>query len=64
VLVALVLGIIVPLATAIPTIRRQELQTLKLEHTGPIPRVTGSVPRQTGSILRPAGGEPPPRLEP
>jgi purine-cytosine permease-like protein len=64
VLVALVLGIIVPLATAIPTIRRQELQTLKLEHTGPIPRVTGSIPRQTGSIPRPAGGEPPPRLEP
>ncbi|MGE3446052.1 MAG: cytosine permease [Microbacteriaceae bacterium] len=74
VIAALVLGIIVPLATAIPTIRRQELQTLKLEHTGPIPRVTGSVPRQTGSVPRATGpvpaaappgfGEPPPRLEP
>jgi purine-cytosine permease-like protein len=64
VLAALILGIIVPLATAIPTIRRQELQTLKLEHTGPIPRVTGSVPRQTGSVPQPTGEQPPPRLEP
>jgi purine-cytosine permease-like protein len=63
VLVALVLGIIVPLATAIPAIRRQERDSLYLEHTGPIPRITGSIPRQTGSIPRQTGAtEAPPRL--
>jgi purine-cytosine permease-like protein len=55
VLVALVLGIILPLGTAIPAIRRQERNSLKLEHTGPIPRITGSIPRQTGSIPRQTG---------
>ena len=55
VLVALLLGIVVPLATAIPAIRRQERDSLKAEHTGPIPRITGAIPRQTGSIPRPAG---------
>lgn len=73
VLVALVLGIIVPLATAIPAIRKQERASLYLEHTGPIPRVTGSIPRVTGAVPRqtgavptppPAVPGPPPRLEP
>jgi hypothetical protein len=78
VLVALVLGIIVPLATAIPAIRRQEREGLKLEHTGPIPRVTGGIPRQTGSTTLPPAAptpeaasappptfsDPAPRLEP
>jgi purine-cytosine permease-like protein len=58
VLVALVLGIIVPLATAIPAIRKQERASLYLEHTGPIPRITGSIPRQTGSIPRQTGSIP------
>ncbi|MEO5921336.1 MAG: cytosine permease, partial [Pseudolysinimonas sp.] len=69
VLVALVLGIIVPLATAIPAIRRQEMDSLKATPTGSIPRITGSIPRQTGSIPRVTGPAPsldlpPPRLEP
>ncbi len=74
VLVALVLGIIVPLATAIPAIRRQEMDSLKATPTGSIPRVTGSVPRQTGSVPVSAPGAgtgsspsldfPPPRLGP
>lgn len=58
VLVALALGIIIPLATAIPAIRRQERDSLYLEHTGPIPRITGSIPRQTGSIPRQTGSIP------
>jgi hypothetical protein len=57
VLVALVLGIIVPLATAIPAIRQQERDSLYLEHTGPIPRQTGSIPRQTGSVPTPPPSE-------
>jgi purine-cytosine permease-like protein len=69
VLVALVLGIIVPLATAIPAIRRQEMDSLKRTPTGSIPRITGSIPRQTGSVPRqtastPSLDLPPPRLEP
>jgi purine-cytosine permease-like protein len=69
VLVALVLGVIVPLATAIPAIRRQEMDSLKATPTGSIPRITGSVPRQTGSVPRQTGSTPsipgpPPRLEP
>jgi purine-cytosine permease-like protein len=60
VLVALVLGIIVPLATAIPAIRKQERDSLYLEHTGPIPRQTGSIPRQTGSVPRQTGSVPRP----
>ncbi|HEX7835704.1 MAG TPA: hypothetical protein VF479_09580, partial [Pseudolysinimonas sp.] len=68
VLVALVLGIIVPLATAIPAIRRQEMDSLKATPTGSIPRITGSIPRQTGSVPRVTGSSPgldlpPPRLE-
>jgi purine-cytosine permease-like protein len=55
VLVALLLGVILALATAIPAIRRQERESLRLEHTGPVPRITGSLPRVTG---------PTPRLEP
>jgi hypothetical protein len=55
VLVALVLGVMLALATAIPVIRRQERESLRLEHTGPVPRITGAVPRVTG---------PTPRLEP
>jgi purine-cytosine permease-like protein len=55
VLVALVLGVLLALATAIPAIRRQERESLRLEHTGPVPRITGAVPRVTG---------PTPRLEP
>ncbi len=58
VLVALVLGIIVPLATAIPTIRRQEMDSLKATPTGSIPRITGGIPRQTGGIPRQTGGIP------
>jgi hypothetical protein len=74
VLVALVLGIIVPLATAIPAIRRQEMDSLKATPTGSIPRITGAVPRQTGSVPTSTQGAgtgpapsldfPPPRLEP
>ena len=69
VLVALVLGIIVPLATAIPTIRRQEMDSLKATPTGSIPRITGAIPRQTGSVPQattaaPNLDLPPPRLEP
>lgn len=73
VLVALVLGIIVPLATAIPSIRRQEMDSLKRTPTGSIPRITGGIPRQTGSVPMGAPGAgtgspsldfPPPRLEP
>ena len=70
VLVALVLGIIVPLATAIPAIRRQEMDSLKADahrarsraSPGRIPRQTGSIPRVTGSA--PSLDVPPPRLEP
>jgi hypothetical protein len=69
VLVALVLGIIVPLATAIPAIRRQEMDSLKRTPTGSIPRITGGIPRQTGSVPSVTGSAPsldlpPPRLEP
>lgn len=76
VLIALVLGIIVPLATAIPAIRRQEMDSLKATPTGGIPRITGGIPRQTGSVPRQTGSVPriddpppsldlpPPRLEP
>lgn len=74
VLVALVLGIIIPLATAIPAIRRQEMDSLKRTPTGSIPRITGSIPRQTGSLPTASPGPfagsapsldlPPPRLEP
>jgi purine-cytosine permease-like protein len=69
VLVALVLGIIVPLATAIPAIRRQEMDSLKATPTGSIPRITGGIPRQTGAVPRVTGSTPsvpapPPRLEP
>jgi purine-cytosine permease-like protein len=69
VLVALILGIIVPLATAIPAIRRQEMDSLKATPTGGIPRITGGVPRQTGSVPSapdpaPSLDLPPPRLEP
>ena len=58
VLVALVLGIIVPLATAIPAIRRQEMDSLKATPTGGIPRITGQIPRQTGSVPRVTGSTP------
>jgi purine-cytosine permease-like protein len=61
VLVALILGIILPLATAIPAIRRQERDGLKAEHTGPIPRITGAIPRITGPAPT---FDAPPRLEP
>ena len=64
VLVALVLGIVVPLATAIPAIRRQEMDSLKATPTGPIPRITGSIPRQTGSVPRVTGSSPEPRPAP
>lgn len=53
VFIALLLGIILPLATAIPAIRRQERESLKAEHTGPIPRITGAVPRATGAVPTP-----------
>jgi hypothetical protein len=62
VLVALVLGLIVPLATAIPAIRRQEMDSLKATPTGSIPRITGAIPRVTGSTPRVT--EATPRLEP
>ena len=73
VLVALVLGIIVPLATAIPAIRRQEMDSLKATPTGSIPRITGSDPAAdrlgpatpARAPARPrASTSPPPRLEP
>lgn len=58
-----------PLATAIPAIRRQEMDSLKATPTGSIPRITGAIPRQTGSVPRVTGSTPsldvaPPRLEP
>jgi purine-cytosine permease-like protein len=69
VVIALLLGIILALAGSIPAIRRQERESLRLEHTGPVPRITGSVPRTTGAVPRSTGSvprpeEPAPRLEP
>ena len=60
VFLALLLGIILPMATAIPTIREQERASLKAEHTGPVPRITGAIPRVTGPVPPATGAVPAP----
>ncbi|MEZ5189834.1 MAG: cytosine permease [Schumannella sp.] len=58
VLLALVLGIFLALVSAIPAIRQQERESLRLEHTGPVPRTTGAVPRITGAVPSATGAFP------